>query len=209
MTIDIKTIFTAFALAALLAFPGGAIAAKTNGTPAALFIQTLGNKALNSLTAKDLPAAERASRVRDLLRADFDVPTIGRFVAGRGWNPATEAQRREYMNLFEDMIVKTYTRRFADYSGQSFKVLNSADAGGGDSLVRSQIIQIDGPPVQVDWRVRDNKGQLKVVDVVVEQISMSVTQQQDFASIMGGTGDLGKLIASLHQRVGKAPDKAK
>jgi len=206
MNFTVKTIFAA-ALVALLALPSAGFAARSGDTPAAQFIQSLGNKALTSLTAKDLPAAERATRVRSLLREDFDVPTIGRFVAGPAWKSATPAQRQQYMSLFEDMIVKTYTQRFADYSGQSFKVQNSSDLGGGDSLVRSQILQNDGPPVQVDWRVRNNNGSMKVVDVVVEQISMSVTQQQDFSSAMKGTADLGKLIATLQARVGKAPDK--
>ena len=54
MTFTIKTIFAA-ALVALLALPSAGFAARSGDTPAAQFIQSLGNKALTSLTAKDLP----------------------------------------------------------------------------------------------------------------------------------------------------------
>ena len=200
-TTAFRLLLAGFALVIALAAPQASFAkGQGSDSAAAAFIQNMGNEALTSLTARDLPSAERASRVRTLLRNNFDVPTISRFVLGRGWNTATEAQKAEYQKLFEDMIVKTYTKRFADYSGQSFKVNSSAPTDNGDSIVRSQILQNDGPPVQVDWRVRPKGGHMKVVDVVVEQISMSQTQRSDFESVMGSNGDVEALLKSLRAR---------
>ena len=208
MTTRFHMMLAGLALAFLTALPGLALAKGQGGdSAAATFVQGMGDKALTSLTAKDLPAGERSERVRSLLRTNFDVATIGRFVMGRGWNNATDAQRKEYMKLFEDMIVKTYTKRFADYSGQSFKVLSSKSVSDSDALVSSQILQNDGPPVNVDWRVRNKGGQMKIVDVVVENISMSVTQRSDFESIMGGNSDVEALLKSLRSRVSAAPKK--
>ncbi|MDP6403471.1 MAG: N-acetylneuraminate synthase family protein, partial [SAR202 cluster bacterium] len=45
------------------------------------------------------------------------VETIGQFVLGRYWRKATEAERREYLKLFEDLIVETYVDRFTKYTG--------------------------------------------------------------------------------------------
>lgn len=172
-------------------------------TPATHFVQKLGDKALNSLTAKEIGAAERSKRVRDLLRSNFDIRTIGRFTMGSSWKKATEAQKAEYFDLFEDMIVSTYSARFSDYSGQSFKVLGSSTTGNGkDWVVSSQIVQKDGPPVAVGWVVRDKGAGLRIVDVTVEGISMSVTQQRDFeAVVQSGGGKVDALLASLRKRV--------
>lgn len=176
---------------------------KGEATPAAKFIEKLGNNALTSLTVKDLAPKERERRVRDLLRTNFDIQTIGRFAVGSYWRDATEAEKKEYISLFEDMIVKTYTQRFAEYSGQSFKVTSSAQEDAKNSTVSTQIIQKDGPAVAVDWRVRD-KGSLKVVDVVVEGISMSFTQRSDFMSVIQrGDGKIEALLASLRERKAK------
>ncbi|HYD17868.1 MAG TPA: ABC transporter substrate-binding protein [Patescibacteria group bacterium] len=196
----------ALAALALLAFATPVLAAKTDGSPAAQFVQGLGDKALTSLTAKDLAANVRAQRVRSLLRENFDIQTIGRFVMGNGWKTATPAQKSQYMSLFEDMIVATYTKRFADYSGQSFKVTGSSAVSDSDSLVKSQILQKDGPAVMVDWRVRKKDGGMKVVDVVVENISMSLTQRDDFRTVLNDKGVDG-LIEVLRQRAGKPAGK--
>ncbi len=183
-----------------------AFAAKTDGTEAAQFVQKMGDKALTSLTARELADGVRAQRVRTLLHENFDVPTIGRFVMGPSWKTATAAQKSQYMDLFEDMIVATYSKRFAEYSGQSFKVISSTPSGETDNLVKSQILQKDGPAVLVDWRVRNKGGTFKVVDVVVESISMTMTQRDDFAGVINSKGIEG-LLNVLRQRAGKVAKK--
>lgn len=179
-------------------------------SPATSFVEGLGKKALSSLTGANLPLSEREARVRNLLRTYFDVPTISRFVLGQHWNTATDAQKKEYQALFEDMIVKTYTRRFADYSGQSFNVGSSVNADGAkkDALVSSEIVQPNGPPVSLQWRVRSKDGTMKIVDVIVEGVSMSLTQREDFSAVMQ-KGGVDALIASLKSRQGAAPAKKK
>jgi len=164
------------------------------------FVQKMGDTALTNLTGKELAAKEREKRVRDLLNRNFDVDTIGKFAMGRHWRTATGAEQKEFLSLFENMIVKTYTQRFGEYSGQQFKVGNSkkAHANSNDYIVTSQVIQKDGPPVNVEWRVRSIGGQLKVIDVIIENVSMGVTQRSDFdAVIQRGGGKVSALIDSL------------
>lgn len=201
--ITVRMIPLLLAMTMLLMLPGYAFASGKNlDSPAAAFVQKLGDKALTSLTAHELSKAERSRRVRTLLRENFDIPTIGRFVLGGHWREATDKQRAEYTSLFENMIVETYTRRFAEYSGQSFKVLGTApSSGGGDTIVTSQIMQKDGPPVDVDWRVREKGGSAKIVDVLVDKISMSVTQRDDFDGVIqAGGGKIEALLDTLRKR---------
>jgi phospholipid transport system substrate-binding protein len=122
-------------------------------------------------------------------------------VLGTHWKDATESERSEYFKLFEDMIVRTYALRFENYSGESFKVTGSAEAGK-DFLVNSTILQKSGAPkLGLDWRVRGNAGQMKIVDVVVENVSMSITQRDEFnAIIQRGGGKVESLLASMRQK---------
>lgn len=173
------------------------VARAETAAPEVAFVQRLGDKALMQLTDKALPRKAREKSARALLRENFDVPTIARFALGPSWREATDAQKRAYMGLFEDMIVSTYTGRFEGYSGQSFKAENARAEEGGDSTVFSQILQKDGPPVNVEWRVRRKDGRLKIIDVIVESISMSVTQRSDFSAVIERGGSIDALIESL------------
>ncbi|MBI1215507.1 MAG: ABC transporter substrate-binding protein [Alphaproteobacteria bacterium] len=202
-------ILTACAIAIVIAaaplMPARTAHAEDKDAAAKSFIQDLGDKALTSLTIQSLAPDERERRVRKLLTQNFDIYTIGRFALGTYWRQASDSQQKQYLKLFEDMIVQTYSRRFADYDGQKFKVGGAFSGGHNDTLVKSEILQKDGPPVHVTWRVRAKNGGMKVVDVVVEEISMSVTQRDDFRSVIeAGGGNVDALLKKLRSSTGNA-----
>jgi len=53
--------------------------------------------------------------------------TIGRFALGKNWRSATPKQQKEYLSLFEDMIVRVYSSRFKEYDGQDFNLFHLLD----------------------------------------------------------------------------------
>ncbi len=193
-------LFLAVAFSAVAASESAERAGASQSQPA-VFVQKLGDTALMSLTAKNVSRTTREKRVREILQNNFDIRTIGKFALGTHWKSASETQRMEYMNLFEDMIVQTYTTRFEDYSGQQLKVDGSVSSGEKDFIVASQVLQKDGPPVNLEWRVRNNEGMLRIVDVVVEGVSMSVTQRSDFSAVIQRNGgSIDALLTSLRER---------
>lgn len=167
---------------------------------AASFVQSLGNDAITTMARGNLGPDGISERFRQVLRSNFDTAAIGQFVLGRYWAQATPAQQQEYLSLFEKMIVKTYADRFRQYSGETFQVTSSRVDASGDTMVQSQVVRPNGPPVNVEWRVR---GGSRIVDVVVEGVSMSVTQRSEFASVIQSNGgQVEGLLRSLRQRVG-------
>ena len=191
--------FLTVAFIALAGALAPAIPAAAAADPAAM-ISNLGNRALEVL-GKDATQPQRAARFRELLREDFDVPGIGRFVLGRYWNTATEEQRAEFIKLFEDYIALAYATRLAEYSGENFKVTGSRPDADG-AIVSSQILRPGGAaPVKVDWRLTGRNGVYKISDVSVDGISMAVTQRSEFASVIQHNGgQVQGLIAMLRDK---------
>ena len=171
----------------------------------AQFIDMLGQAAIQHLTDKTISSEERRNRFRDLMHQAFNVDGIGRFVLGRYWNQATEEERKEYLRLFEELVVQTYADRFSQYSGEKFtigKVQQDKDRPDY-ATVFTTILRPNGQVVRVDWRVRQEKsGGWRVVDMVVEGVSMSVTQRSEFASVIESKGGTVRgLIDTLRQKV--------
>ena len=153
------------------------------------FIDDLGRNAIEVLERPGLTQDQATNEFGALFREGFDIPTIGRFVLGRYWRQASEAQRQEYLNLFETMVVETYARRFRQYSGETLQVNGSRLAGEQDILVDSRIVRPgSAPPVSVVWRVRDRGGSFDIIDVMIEGVSMSVTQRNEFGAIIQRNG---------------------
>ncbi len=164
------------------------------------FIDDMGKKAISFLGDEKLSQGQKERKFRNLLHRSFDLSTIGRFALGRNWKIANANQRKEYQKLFENMVVEVYSARFGEYKGQKFDVTSVRDNGKKDVLVTSYIVPSTGSKVQVDWRVRNKDGKNKVIDIVIEGVSMSLTQRNDFSSVIQrGGGDIEVLLSHLRK----------
>lgn len=167
------------------------------------FIADLGDRAVRTLADGKLSDEDKKEKFRGLLREGFDIRTLGRFAVGRYWRKASKAQRNEYRELFTEYIVQTYAARFKQYSGEKLQVSEQRAAGKKDTIVKSQLIRPEGAPVRIEWRVRDRKHKLLVIDIIVEGVSMAITQRDEFSSVIRrGGGDFATLLAVLKEKIG-------
>lgn len=164
-------------------------------SPAESFVDKLAQEGIGFLGNAEMSDEARRAQFKKLLDRNFDMDTIARFSLGTYWREANGAQRTEYLKLFKSMIVDVYSARFSDYKGQSLEVRGSRAEGEKDVLVTSYIVEDNGSEVRVDWRVRKRDSGYKVVDVIVEGVSMALTQRSDFSSVIQRGG--GKIDALL------------
>ncbi|MGD9537194.1 MAG: phospholipid-binding protein MlaC [Alphaproteobacteria bacterium] len=166
-------------------------------------IQTLGSEAVQVLKNKSETTFEqREAKFRELLTQGFDIKTISRFVIGKYWKQMSDEQKQAYNDVFVDFITRVYAARFDAYSGETFEMVQTVKDSSNDYWVRTRIHRPGGggQPIAVDYRVRPNEGTYKVVDVVVEGISMLNTHRVEFASVADKRGIDG-LIQELHARL--------
>jgi phospholipid transport system substrate-binding protein len=198
-------------LLALFGFaPAPAVAVETRTSPeqASKFVEDLGHQFVTLLGSNDghgLGQHRHAFEV--LVREGFDLELIGRFVLARSWKAATAAQQLEYQRLFALWTINTYGRLLGGNQGGSITVIGAESIDGRDALVRTKINLLNATPMEIDLRVRDTDGQMKIVEVLMASASMSVTQRDEFASVIQHRGVDG-LIAVLSTRVGNLQAEA-
>ena len=181
----------AMALAVSVAPPSA-----TAGENPAQFIGTLGDQGLEVIRSAETPD-QKVTYFREMLRQDFDLPGICRFVLGPYWRVASQPQRREFSELLQDHLLHFFGERMSQYSGGSITVTGSrADPAG--VVVTSQVIRAMGSPIEVDWRLSTRDGFYKVSDVIVDGISMAFAQRSDvLAVIQRNGGQLPGLLAAF------------
>lgn len=198
-----KSVFSFSALVLFVVMLAAPALADTDG--AGKFVQGLGDKAVGTLANKALSSEQQSKVFRDMLHNSFDLDLLGKFALGpANWKAATSEQKQEYLKLFERLVVQIYSDRFKLYSGEKFKVTSTKAEDERDSYVTSDIIKTDpaAAPTQVDWRVRNKGGRYQVIDVIVEGVSMSVTQRSEFSSVIQKNGgDIKEFLDVLRQRV--------
>ncbi len=197
------TKYIALSLAFFALFFVSPVMASSEEDSAVSFIKELGDQAIEVISNKEMDESGKKERFSSILESYFDIKSIGRFAMGHHWRKATDEQKGEYFKLFKSMIVSVYTERFSDYTNERLEVLKAEKVNRKDMIVASQIVFGDDgarPPLKLDWRVRKRDEGLKVIDLSVEGVSMSVTQRSDFSSIIQRKGEVEALLAELRER---------
>ncbi|MBM3564842.1 MAG: ABC transporter substrate-binding protein [Alphaproteobacteria bacterium] len=176
-------------LALAVAPPRPALASPELEKGATAFIESLSKQAVDSLTDAKVGRAERIGRFRKMFTDSFAVEAIGRWLLGQHWRKATDAEKKEYLALFEDMMVASYVDRFAEYAGTTLRITRAVTENDKHATVSSEVQRPgSSQPVRVDWRVGAGDAGFKIVDVVIEGTSMSITMRSDFSSVINQKG---------------------
>ncbi len=187
----------------LLFFIGiSSLKAETNEKQAEAFMSEIGEKVITLLTDKSISDQERADQFREILEAKFNVKAIGKFVLGRYWKQASKEEKERFLGLFTDTTVASYATRFKDYTSEKFEITGSRHESDGGVTVLSRIVRTNGQPIPIDWKIFEKNGKFRIYDVILEGISMGITQRSEYASVIQrGGGKLQSLNKALEQKL--------
>lgn len=192
----IATVFLLFA-AAMPAYAA-------NPDEVSQFADKLAGTALEIVKDESTSKAEKQTKLEALFRDYVDIPFVARFVLGKHWRTATPEQQQAYLTNYEAFVLKNYTARLTNYTGQTYKILGARDEGDGEYLLTMELNNKDEPNVMVDYRVRaQDGGGYKIMDIIVEGVSMITTQRSEFGSVVNRNG-LDGLINALGKKAGKS-----
>ena len=166
-------------------------------------IQTVGAQVLDILK-QDVSNQEKFEQLVIVLDESIDLDLVARLILARHWRVADEAQQTEYLKLFRAYALDSLASKLHIYNGQEFEITDAQAAGKKDAVVRTLIYSPDRPPLNVDWRIRERKnGALVAIDVIVESVSLIVTQRSEFGAVVERSGIDG-LLDELRRRIGSA-----
>ncbi len=163
-------------------------------------------KEVATLIQSDAGRDTKAAELRATMERRGAMPEISRFVAGTAWRGMSEAQQQSFVTAFTGYISEIYARRFSEYAGEArelgdaelFALGEVTDAGKKGMLVRTRIERANEAPIVVDWLVSDSPGKTVIADIVIEGISLLVTQREEIGSMLEARGgDVDKLIEHM------------
>lgn len=184
----------------------GSLSVQGAGDPGE-FLVSFGQRAVKDLNDTALSESEREQKFRILFNEAVDVPAIGRFVLGAHWRAASKEEREGFLAAFEDMALQRFLPMFLrqdeEYRGKSFDIAGVRYSGEQNPMIfiEALVQREKGEPVRLEWRLRERDGQLKILDISAEGISMALTLRQEYASAIRQTGSVTGLINLLRKKI--------
>ncbi len=180
--------------------------ANINKDEAVDMVKALTKEGIEQLVDATSSSDEKSRRFEQLFTQNLDLDFIGKYVLGRYWRTANAQQRREFINLYRDFNVKIWSKRFDEFRGKKF-VFNGTTAANNPNqiFVNTSVPMKEGKPASVKWRVYDHNGKLKIIDIIIENVSLAQTARNEYTSFIakspkGIDGLLEHLRAKIAQK---------
>jgi phospholipid transport system substrate-binding protein len=126
---------------------------------------------------------QRRAAVRKIAEDIFDFPETAKRSLARHWQPRTPAERDEFVQLFADLLERSYISKIELYGGE--KIVYVSDVVDGEqAVVRTQILTKNGTQVPVDYRMLKKGDKWLVYDVIIEGVSLVANYRTQFNKII-------------------------
>jgi phospholipid transport system substrate-binding protein len=169
-------------------------------------VQDLAGQIWQSLGRDELGEQARIDAIAAMLVDATDVELLSRLVLARYWQRLDDEQRARYQALFREVVMRSFASRLNQYAKDAqgpleerFTITSSGPAGKHDVLVRSRVRPLSGGALAVDWRLRGSDGGPVIIDVIIEGVSLLVSQRSEFAAVIERS-DMEGLLAELQAR---------
>jgi phospholipid transport system substrate-binding protein len=152
-------------------------------------VDGLANRVIPILQDKSLSSDQRREHIEQIAYEAMDFDTLSKLVLARNWSKFSPPQQQEFVAQFKQHLSVTYGRNVDNYKNEKVKILAEREEGRGDVTVQTKILRGGGSDdVVVDYRLRQRDGQWKIIDVVVEGVSLVSNFRSQFQDIVAQGG---------------------
>jgi phospholipid transport system substrate-binding protein len=144
---------------------------------------------------------ERRKLLRDTASERFDWREMARRSLAKHWQQRTDAEIKEFVPLFTDLLEKTYMKRIENYSGDKVSY-DGEKVKGQYSLVKVRIATSKQTEIPVVYRLRKKGSQWLIYDVSIEGVSLVNNYRKQFDSVILSSSYQG-LVEKLKEKAAK------
>ena len=164
-----------------------------------IFIQSTVNRAAQTLGG-GLSKEERIEELKKIANDTVDIRGIGFYSLGSHRKKISDAQIKEYEEVFSNYFLISFSSRLAEYSNPIISVDSKKKINDNYTIVSSTLAATDKrPAIKIEWRVYTKvKDKPLIRDLIIEGLSLARTQKEEFNSIIqGANGDINALFDNL------------
>ena len=157
--------------------------------------------------AKNLGFQGRIEKLEPLMGRTFDLEFMASKTVGRHWETLSAADQKRWSETFTRFTTANYAGRFKGFSGEKFITLGVDDAAHDTRLVRTKIVVPGDEDVELNYRVMQEKGGWKVIDVYLNgKVSELALRRSEYASALKRDG-FDQLVASVETKIANLKSK--
>jgi phospholipid transport system substrate-binding protein len=157
--------------------------------------------------ASELGFHGREERMGPAIAAAYDMPTMTLAALGPSSRKLTPEQLNQLIEAFTRYTAAMYADQFDGYGGERFEVGSPRPSADGEIVVPCRIVSPKTPPTEIDYLMRQDQGQWRIVDVLLDgTVSQVAVRRSEFVTIYRRDG-LSGLIDMLDRQTAAMQSK--
>ncbi len=148
----------------------------------------------------------KTKKLSEMALETVDIKGVAYYSLGNYRKELNDEQLKEYLILFENYFLKSFSSRLTDYSEPKIEVISAKILNPKYTMVESLLLGTDKKPeVKIDWRIyTKNPDKPLIRDLIIEGLSLARTQKEEFSSVIeANNGDITKLFITLKEFIDK------
>ena len=141
----------------------------------------------------------KKAKLRIVYDVMFDDVELSRRTLARNWNKFSPAERKEFVQLFKQVLEKAYIDKILSYTNEKIVFDREIPRGENQAEVFSRIYH-SGKEIPISYRVIMKNNTWKVYDVVVENVSLVQNYRTQFNGILAKSTP-EELLVTLRKKV--------
>jgi phospholipid transport system substrate-binding protein len=162
------------------------------------FVQSTMDEALVVLKNKQLSSDEKVRKLEDIAYARFDFDTMSKLVLARNWAKLSPEQQKDFIEQFKRHLSVTYGKNVENYRNENIEVTSDREEARGDWTVKTKIVR-GGDDIEVDYRLRKSDGQWRIIDVIIEGVSLIANFRSQLQDVITNKGP-DEMLRLLHEK---------
>ena len=164
-----------------------------------IFVQSTVNRA-SKLVSDNISKGQKINELKKIAKDTVDIRGIGFYSLGAARKSLNAEDKQEFIILFEQYFLKSFSSRLAEYTNPEIDVNNKEVLDKNYTIVNSVLKATDErPEIKIDWRIYTRNPENPLIrDLVIEGLSLARTQKEEFASVLNSNnGDIKALFDTL------------
>ena len=128
--------------------------------------------------------AERIAALRRIADQTFDWSEMARGSLGPGWRSTDPAKRARFVTVFKDLLAAQYMDDIDKFEGTEKVTVDSSAHEGDTTVVHTTLITASREHVPIDYRLREESGRWRIVDISIENVSLVNHFRKTFSSAL-------------------------
>ena len=149
------------------------------------FVQQTADEASEALN-KRLSKEEKMEELKVIAKKAVDIKGIGYYSLGKHRKGLREEEKKEYIKIFEEYFLKSFSSRLAEYTNPEIDVNSKQILNKNYTIVNSTLKATnERPEIKIDWRVYTKNIEMPLIrDLIIEGLSLARTQKEEFNSVL-------------------------